>query len=166
KAFEDFNRKYPGIFLKLAKLIDRTYVGILLNESSAKAVFDKASKLKGLSHIGIQGFEEAAIEDSTRFAQLADAMTNQVFLTYTSDIGTETIAVRYNEKEAKMEFLYDLKSIKNPLTPQFQLLIQYMGQPTDPNINIMDTCHQVGFIDVSDEALHEWQDEFFPKMLE
>jgi len=36
----------------------------------------------------------------------------------------------------------------------------------DEKIEILSHLHQLGFVDIEDEITFQWEDEFFPRMLE
>jgi len=128
----------------------------------------KSSKLfirlsRNLAGIGINGFNEAPVEDSDSITKIMGQITDTVYISYKLDSGSETIVLK-KFKDA-VELLYEIKSLANPLMPQHELLLNY-ATPTDPNINIVQRCNELGFVDLDDTALFEWEDEFYPKMLE
>lgn len=167
KVFEDFHNKYQKLSLKIEREIDSLYVKFFIHESSVKSVFDNAaSKIKGLTGVGLHSFEEATIKDAEKFASLVGSIHNQVYLSYSLDFGVETIVLDYNEKEKKVELNFEIKSLVNPITPQYQLVQQYALQEVNHDIDILQKCYEVGFMDIEDAALFEWEDEFYPKMLE
>ena len=126
----------------------------------------KASKLKALTAIGLKGFDEATIQEGEKFSALAQKITTSVLLTYSLDIGTETVVLQYNSNEEKVELNFDVKSVANPLTPQHQLVAEYCKKEKGEKIEILNKCYTLGFMDIDDAALFEWEDEFYPKMLE
>lgn len=167
EIFRDFNKKYAKLTLKLEKTIDTIFVRIFINEDSVKRVFDDAtSKLKGLTGIGLKSFDETTIQEADKFASTVNNISNSVLLTYSLDTGTETIVLELNEKEKKVELNFEIKSIANPFTPQFQLLKEYALKDSNQEIDFLNKCYELGFIDIEDAALFEWEDEFYPKMLE
>ena len=165
--FKEFNKKYPKLALKTEKRIDSIVVNIFINESSVKKVFnDTASKINGLTGMGLTSFDEANLQEADKFASLVDKIKEAVFLTCSLDFGTETMVLEFNNKEKKVELNYEIKSLANPLTPQSQLLVQYASMQSDNSIEILNKCYELGFTDIEDEALFEWEDEFYPKMWE
>ncbi len=167
EIFTDFNKKYPKLILKIDKKIDRLFVRILINETSVKNAFDEvASKLKGLTGIGVNSFDEATIQEADKFATTVGNISKSAFITYSLDFGVETVVLESNEKEKKVELNYEIKSIANPLTPQFNLLKEYASKESNPDIDFLHKCYELGFVDIEDSSLFEWEDEFYPKMLE
>jgi hypothetical protein len=167
ETFETFNKKYPKLAIKTEKRIDETITRVFIREQSVKKVFDDvASKLKGLFAIGLTGFDEANIQKADKFANIVNGITNSVFLTYTNEGVSETIVLEYNEKMKMVELNYEIKSIVNPNTPEYQLLEEYASKETDKSVNVIEKCESLGFMDIEDAALFEWEDEFYPKMLE
>lgn len=167
EIFADFNKKYPKISLKIIRKIDQLAIKIFINEESVKKVFDDAaSKLKGLTGIGLRSFDEAGLQSADKFASIVNNIGKEVFLTYLLDFGSENIVLEWNEKEKKVELNYDIKALLNPLASEFQLLEHYASKESDKSINILEKCHELGFIDLEDEALFDWEDEFFPKIWE
>jgi hypothetical protein len=165
--FKDFNRKYPKLTLKIGKTVDQHFVRILINESVVKNVFDEvASKLKGLTGVGLASFDEATVQESEKFADLVSKIGKKACLTYTLDSGIETIQLELNEKENKVELIYEIKSLVNPVTPQFQLIKEYAEKQKDDSIKFLEKCYELGFTDIEDAVLFEWEDKFYPKMLE
>ena len=167
EIFQDFNKKYPKLSLKIDSTVDSKIIRILIDESSVKKVFDDvASKLSGLTGIGLNSFDEATVQEGDKFASAANNISNKAFLTYSLESGSESIVLEFNEKEKKVELNYEIKSIANPLTPQFQLLAEYASKGPNFEVDFLHKCYALGFIDIEDEALFEWEDEFYPKMLE
>ncbi|MBD3164579.1 hypothetical protein GF323_05215 [Candidatus Woesearchaeota archaeon] len=166
EIFSDFSRKYPQLTLKLDKTIDSIIPRIFINDSLRNIFDETASNIKSLAAIGLHNFDEAGIRESDKFSSLVDGMKDKVFLTYTTDTGTETLALHFNKKENKTELNYEIKSLANPLTPQFQLLKAYAGKEANPDTDFLHKCYSLGFIDIEDDALFEWEDEFYPKMLD
>ena len=165
EIFKDFNKKYPKLFLKLARKIDGIYIKIFINEQSVKKVFDEvASKIKGLAGIGLKSFDEANLSNAEKFASVVNGIGKNVFLTYSMDFGSENIVLQWNDKEKKVEVNFEVKSISNRLTPEFQLLEQYASRDSDKNIQFLKKCYELGFVDLEDEAVFDWEDEFYPKM--
>ena len=165
EIFGLFNDKYKLLSFNLNKTIDSVNVKIFINEKSVKSVFDNASKIKGLTGIGINGFDEANVQEADNFSNMASGIKEKAFLTYTLDIGTETLVLQFNQNSQKVELIYELESLANPLAPQFQLLENYASNP-DSKIEILKKCYELGFIDKEDEAYFKWEDEFYPKMLD
>lgn len=167
EIFSDFHKKYPKLSIKLEKTIDNIFVRIFINEESVKKVFDEtASKLKGLVAIGINSFEEATIKEGDKFATTADKIKDKVLLTYAPNRNTENLVLQFDDKEEKVEINFEIKSLLNPMTPEFQIIKQYASREIDENIDLLKKCYGLGFIDIEDDALFEWEDEFYPKMLE
>ena len=165
--FSDFHKKYPLIILKLDRTIDNLFVRILFDEASVRKAFENvASKIKGLTGIGTKGFDESSVQDSEAYGKAVAAIQEETYLTYISDIGTESIVLYWNKKAGKVELNYEIKSLINKLTPQFQFVQNYAFQKKGENISFIDKCYQLGFVDLEDDALFHWEDEFYPKMLE
>ena len=102
--FKEFNKKYPRLALNAEKRIDSIVVNIFINESSVKKVFnDTASKINGLTGMGLTSFDEANLQEADKFASLVDKIKEAVFLTCSLDFGTETMVLEFNNKEKKVE---------------------------------------------------------------
>jgi len=166
EIFLNFTKKYPGLCLEFERTIDDFIIHIFINDKSVKEVFDIASKIKGLSGLGLRSFNEAVLNESEKFNNLIGQIQNSAFLSYSLDIGQESVVLKFNEKAKKTELLYEIKSLANPITPQYQLIEKYAATPGDSSIDLLSQCYQLGFIDTEDEALFEWEDKFNPKMWE
>jgi hypothetical protein len=165
--FDDFQKKYPKLSIKIESRIEGKVIRLFIHEDSVRAVFDEsASKLKGLTGIGLNSFDEATIKEADQFSAAVNNIKNSVFLTYSTEAGTETIVLQFNDKEKKVELNYEISSLANTLSPQFQLLKQYASKETNNDISFLDRCYELGFTDIEDKALFDWEDEFYPKMLE
>ncbi len=167
EIFTDFNKKYPLVSFKIEKSIDHIELKILISAESVKSVFDAtASKIKGFNAIGARSFNEASVQQSEEFNRIIASLSDAAYLTYTTDSGRETLVLLWNEQEKKVELNYEIKSLANPLAPQFQLLQTYAQKQAGDQIDLLSKCYQLGFTDIEDAALFEWEDEFYPKMLE
>ncbi len=164
EIFDGFNQKYAKLEIHAASTIDEIDIRLFILEDSVKEIFDStASKIKGLTGIGLKSFEEATIQEAEHFARIVEGIDSTLLLTYTLDYGTETVVLE--KSDDKVELLYEIKSVINPLAPQFQLIKAY-GAEKDASIDILKKCYALGFTDVEDESLFDWEDEFYPKMLE
>ncbi|MBS3136714.1 hypothetical protein J4401_07215 [Candidatus Woesearchaeota archaeon] len=163
--FSKFHEKYPAITLEISNDIQGLSVRIFLSSGLLES-YKAASGIKGLSAIGFNGFDEISAHDQEKIARAEKKISKQVFMTYALDIGTETIVLHWSEKKSMTELIYEIKSLANVHTPQYTLLINCMAKEHGKNIDILSDCYQLGFTDIEDEALYEWEDEFYPKILE
>ncbi len=164
--FADFSKKYPKLTIKTEHKIDHIPIHIFINEQSVRKVFDEyCTKIKGLAGIGIRSFDEATLQEADKFAAIVDKIKDSVFLTYVMDFGAETVILMHNEKENKVELIYDLRSLPNKLAPQFMLLDKYASKEQGQNIELLTRCYTLGFMDIEDEALFEWEDQNYPRSI-
>jgi len=163
--FISFHRKYPKLELKFDRKIDEVMIRLLIHEDAVRKVFDNAAKIKGLAALGASGFDEASIKDAAAFAAVVNQVQTEAYITYASEHGTETIVLQWNLKEGKVELNYEIKNLLDSYSAEVQLLSMY-AETQHHTLDLLNQCYELGFTDIEDDALHSWEDEFYPKMWE
>lgn len=166
KIISAFNKKYPELTLKLESTIDNQVIRVMFN-GTVKEIYDEcASKIIGLVSVGLTSFDEATREEADKFNGVVGNIKESVYITYNDHPETRSIILVTNEKEGKPELYYEIKSLADELSPQSQLMAFYMKKRQGEDADILTQMYELGFIDLEDEALFDWQDEFWPKMLD
>ncbi|MDO8480915.1 MAG: hypothetical protein Q7S65_03800 [Nanoarchaeota archaeon] len=166
ELLEEFNRKYPSLFIKVHGDSTECRIRVFINETSVRKIFDEvASKLPGLTFIGLSGFQEAGLQQEAQFAALVEEMGDEVFLTYSKAGTTETIHLAFDKKLGKVELELEPKELIVAASSQAQLLLKYMKKG-DKSVHLLEKAYLIGFSDIDDKAHFEWEDKFHPKHLE
>src|SRR3989338_2244801 len=164
----DFNRKYKGIVLKLKKKVDSAELKVFVKENSLKDFFaNSASRIKGLSSIGLKNFGEIEVSNTVKFAAMIDQIINSLFISYSDvDYGTSNVAA-FLAKNGIIEIIIDPRhSSQN--SADFRIAAFYaLSTGVDRKINIHSKLSSFGFFNVLNEIeKREWLEKFSPIFME
>lgn len=172
KEFEgilaDFNRKYDGMILKLQKKVDSAELKVFVKENSLKDFFaNSASRIKGITSIGLKNFGEIEVSDTAKFAAMIDQIINSLFISYSDvDYGTSNVAA-FLAKNGLIEIIIDAKhSSQN--SADFRIAAFYaLSRGVDRKISIHSKLSSFGFFNVMNEIeKREWFEKFSPRFME
>ncbi len=165
-----FNKKYPGIRLEATKTIDRIQLHVVIPEQSVRDFFaNSGSKIKGLTAVGLAGFNEVQVADSEKFSRLIDALRDTLYLSYSHpEKGTNTLAAIFNKKLQMVEIVASPKELKNTTSVDFNIVAYYaLAKEVGRSITITEKLVTLGFYNLLAEPERvEWLSEHRFKNLE
>ena len=160
KIISQFNKKYPGIHLKLQKRLDSIKLRIFFEEKGPKQVFENAaSKIAGLKSIGTKGFNEAEAS-SPEFAKKFEHVDKKLFLQYQGE-GSFSV---YLEGKNKVELHYEFSNITNDRSPDFRLCAYYaLNNGYKKSIDVYTRLSSLGFSSwLSKEENRQSTENYYP----
>ena len=164
-----FNKKYPGLFLKITKTTEELKLRIFIkDEKNVKDIFiNSASRIAGLKSIGAESLGAANI-GSDRFNKEIDKIENNVQISYYEpDLGSTAIILEYDKKTKMVELFYNIKDATNESNPEFKLCAFYaLKQGYDNKIELSVKGDEFAFNDWSEEAKKQFLDKFDPLLYE
>jgi len=169
KLIEMFNKKYKGIFMKLAAKADGLELKVFFRkETDMKGVFSNASKIIGIKAIGLEGFGEVDVGSPELQETLSRAKEQLYISYYDAESGSSTILIEFSKKEKMVELIYDIEGMENEKSPEFKLCIFYgIKEGYEPGIDIIGEEAKFGFIDYLEaEEKNAKMRDFCPKFTE
>lgn len=145
-----FNKKYPGLKLKLEHKGYEIKLRIFINKiKDVRAVFQEAaSKIQGIKSIGAKGFGRADVKDSGKFSAELESAKDKIHISYyDQEAGSNTLVLEHNKKQKLVEIGFDLEAIANERSPEFKLCSYYaLKNSFDRKVKIFEKGTDFGFI--------------------
>ncbi len=164
----DWNKKYSGIKADVHKTSEEVRLRLFLSGESLRDFFlNVASKIAGLRTIGINGFDEAKLEDSSLFSKKISAIKNELYLSYYfPEKGADTIYLKMADK--KILILYNQNIITDEKSAEFKICAYFgASQDIDMKIDFYSQASSMGFAGVPTfDEKRAYSDRFEPTMLE
>ncbi len=163
-----FNQKYKHLNFKVVQKIDHLQMKLLLDSKNLQDAFKEAVTISGLSSASAHGFKHGKPMDmQTMQAEVAKA-THELYLLYMhNEMGYGSIYLRLNEKEQKVELVYDYETIINEPSFEFQLAALYASKEHDLSIKLENEALTFGFKDfMSNTERTKLHEKHFPYFTE
>ena len=164
-----FNKKYKKITLKISKSVEELRLYIFLEDKGIKELFSNvATKIPGLKTIGLNGFDEATIEETTKFSNCLANVKDELYLRYYyPKKGADTLYLKLDKKQGKILIVHNPNVIIDELSPEFKMCSYYGVQDIDEEIDVYNKAASFGFVSVSTaEERRGYLDKFDPTMRE
>ena len=156
ELIKQFSLKY-SLKLKIDKTLDSIQLKIFFPEKKLDEFFkNAAARLPGLSHIGINTFNEFPIAQAEAvMSKVKDKLTLSY---YTPESGTNNI---YFELNSEVEIFYD-KAILETQNPEFKICAFYaLKEGIKTDIDIYNLASSFGFVEMpSLKKERDWFNKF------
>ncbi len=145
KTLTLFNRKYRDLSLLLKRKPSSLDVQIaFLGEESMQTLFaSSVSRIKGLSAIGLKGFDEVQISEQDKMEKTLSRMGKRAYITYTdTELGSSRLMIERHGKHFLL--VCERKNILLRNSPEFRLCAYYaLRHPYNGKVDVMS--HAAGF---------------------
>ena len=162
-----FDKKYPGLFLKLKKTTNQLRLSISFKgEKDIKDVFlSVASKIAGLKSIGAT-YLGAAEVGTPRFNKELEKVKNKMQISYYDpDLGSTSIFLEIDKKSKNVEIRYDPSMITDTKDPEFKLCCYYaLKDGYKKKIDVAKKEEEFAFNDWSEDAKQRFLDKYDPRL--
>ena len=153
---KEFNKKYKNLKLKLLRKIDKIELKILLNEKNVKDAFgNSASKIIGVQSIGSSKFGTVMVSDVDKYTNELEKAKDKLFITYYNpNTGSSNVFLQYDNKEKKVQLVYDSEDMENETSSEFQIAAYYaLSQGHNKKIKLHDEAITLGFSEFPDHLV-------------
>ena len=164
KTLTLFNKKYKDISLVLKRTSSSLSLQItFLGEESLQTLFaNSASRIKGLSAMGLKKFDEVPVAEQSKLEKLLGKMNKGVYISYSDpETGTSRIMI---EKHGKSFLLIcGHKNLFLKTSPEYSLCAYYaLRHPYSKSIDVLSHAASFGFSESKGDDSHDLKDEFEP----
>ena len=164
KAISAFNKKYKDITLSLKKKSSELELQITFkNEPDLQTFFARsASRIKGISALGLRAFDELAVSETDKVEQLLQRMKSKIFMSY-ADPETGTSAFMAQKKGKVILLVCNWKDLLIRTTPEFKVCSYYaLRHPFQRKINVLSHAGALGFTNSVGFENTEMENSFEP----
>jgi hypothetical protein len=164
KALAAFNKKYKDLSLTIRRKPSSLELLIMLKDESDMQTFfaRSASRIKGISSLGLQSFDEVSVSETEKVEKLIQRMKTRLFMSYADpEVGTTSFMA---QKKGKVILLTcNWKDLLIRTTPEFKLCSYYaLRHPFQRKINVLNYAAVLGFTHSVGLENVDLQDSFEP----
>jgi hypothetical protein len=162
KTLALFNKKYKDIYLVMKKNASSVELQItFLGEETLQTLFaNSASRIKGLSMIGLRKFDEIPIGEHDKVEKALTKMGKRIYVSYL-DPETGTSRMLFEKHGKSVQFICSRKDIFIRTSPEFRLCAYYsLRHPYNKKIDVISHASSFGFGESIGLDPHDFNDEF------
>ncbi|HLD87436.1 MAG TPA: hypothetical protein VJB12_05225 [Candidatus Nanoarchaeia archaeon] len=164
KTLTLFNKKYTDLSLLLKRSSSSLHLQVaLLGEESLQALFaNSASRIKGLSAIGLKRFDETPIAEQDKVEKALTRMSKRIYVSYADpESGSSRFMIERHGKGFLLICNHKDLLIRN--SPEFRLCAYYaLRHPYAKNMDVLSHASSFGFTEYIGLNPHDLNDEFEP----
>lgn len=147
-----FNRKYPGLKLKLIESHDLDLKIFIKTTKPLKDIFmESASKITGLKSIGSKNFGAAEVSESEKFYTELDEVKKSIYVVYHAEQQSSDMLV-LNKKQKSVEVEYEIEDLLDEHNSNFKICTYYaLKDGYKEKMKLFEKSADFGFVSVLSE---------------
>ncbi|MBN2423115.1 hypothetical protein JXB41_07880 [Candidatus Woesearchaeota archaeon] len=137
RFIEEWNQKYPDLIINYFDNGIQFKIRILINEPDLKSLFiNSAGNIEGLRAINNTNIE---FKNNEYLDKLTEIMKTEMNLLCIDEENNEnTLTFKHNDKNNKIELIFEKTDMLNPESPEFKICAYYALKQHKPEIDLQE----------------------------